>query len=372
MTRDRKALLLRVGIDRGTGGTLAPIFPDGTFEYVPIPEECGTNSTDTYATLRARGGGSLARFLPARLAGLHPHIDPDFHAMTYGDAAPRKRFQLNRLCPGDLLVFYAGLTPVPPVDTPRLFVVGYLEVKNVHRLTASDVRFNRDLRSRFGETAHFARRVPDRALTLIEGSKNRSRLLARALPLADGRQCLLPDLAAFGYCGSLVRAVGHWVRGAAAVMALEAWLERGPAGLIGEQTRLLRVAPSAIRFARNPRDRGDLIVVDRRIRVGDWILSDQNSPTPCIAALARIGRVVEGSNGRRGFASLTWYFPDAATIAAPAGSQFGSVTERRVVRDPAVIRKIVSWMATHFRVGIHAGNGLNRTFAKMRGSIGAR
>jgi hypothetical protein len=34
----RKILLLRVGIDMGCGGTLGPIFQDGTFEYVPIPE----------------------------------------------------------------------------------------------------------------------------------------------------------------------------------------------------------------------------------------------------------------------------------------------------------------------------------------------
>jgi Nucleotide modification associated domain 3 len=41
----RKALLLRVGIDRGTGGGLGPIFPDGTFEYVPIPERKRTRIT---------------------------------------------------------------------------------------------------------------------------------------------------------------------------------------------------------------------------------------------------------------------------------------------------------------------------------------
>lgn len=33
-----KAMLLRVGIDKGCGGVLAPIFEDGSFEYIPIPE----------------------------------------------------------------------------------------------------------------------------------------------------------------------------------------------------------------------------------------------------------------------------------------------------------------------------------------------
>jgi len=31
-----KAMLLRVGIDKGTDGILAPIFNDRTFEYIPI------------------------------------------------------------------------------------------------------------------------------------------------------------------------------------------------------------------------------------------------------------------------------------------------------------------------------------------------
>lgn len=121
----RKALLLRVGIDRGTGGALAPIFADGRFEYVPIPEPGATGYPSTFAALPARCGGSLAVFVPRRTAGLHPHIDPDFVAWTYGDAAPNKRCQLLRLGPGDPLVFYAGLEPRPAEDIPRLYVIGW-------------------------------------------------------------------------------------------------------------------------------------------------------------------------------------------------------------------------------------------------------
>lgn len=353
---------MRVGIDRGTGGALAPVFPDGTFEYVPIPEECRTTLRSTYAGLRARDGGSLARFLPARLAGLHPHIDPDFRAMTYGDAAPRKRMQLNHLCPGDLLVFYAGLMPVPSVDAPRLFVVGYLEVKRVYRLAAVDIRTNRNLRNRFGETAHFKRRIPDRALTLVEGSRRRSRLLAHALLLGDGRQCLLADLATFGYRGSLVRAVGHWIRDAAAVTALEDWLQRGPVSLVGEHARLLQVAPSTVRPAGKLREHGDLIVTDQRVRVGDWIFSERKVPTAGIAALARIGRVAEDSNGRRGFSSMFWYFSGGAAAGAKGGSALGAGIECRApIENPVAIRKMVSWISTRFRAGVHASNGPGRT-----------
>jgi hypothetical protein len=43
-----KALLLRVGIDKGCGGTLAPILDDGSFEFVPIPESVPAPGASTY------------------------------------------------------------------------------------------------------------------------------------------------------------------------------------------------------------------------------------------------------------------------------------------------------------------------------------
>lgn len=42
-------MLLRVGIDKGCGGALSPIFKDGSFEYIPIPElDHDTRETRTY------------------------------------------------------------------------------------------------------------------------------------------------------------------------------------------------------------------------------------------------------------------------------------------------------------------------------------
>jgi hypothetical protein len=84
-----KALLLRVGKDRGTGGALGPIFDNGTFEYVPIPEPEPTHERRCDKTLLGQHGWQLADYLPRKLAALHPHIDPDFKAGSYDDAAPR-------------------------------------------------------------------------------------------------------------------------------------------------------------------------------------------------------------------------------------------------------------------------------------------
>jgi hypothetical protein len=82
LTTQRKALLLRVGIDRGTGRALSPIFADGAFEYVPIPEAEPTRFPRSFTSLPARHGGTLAAFVPSRITGLPAHIDPDFDALT--------------------------------------------------------------------------------------------------------------------------------------------------------------------------------------------------------------------------------------------------------------------------------------------------
>lgn len=278
----RHALLLRVGIDRGNGGALSPIFADGSFEYVPMPETEPTQCPLTFATLSSRSGQSLAAFVPRRIADRPVHIDPDFEHLTYGDAASHKRRQLLHLKPGDLLVFYAGFEPWPHDDKPRLSAIGWFEVKAVHRLTAQQISTDPALRQRFGQTAHFLRHPPDQELALIEGEPRNSRFLDHAAPLGDGEDRLLPDLAAFGYCGSLRRAVGHWLHGPA-VAALHERLHHGPASLIDDATRIFSVAAADVQTTSGHR-RGDLTVVNAQAGIGDWVFSQND----CIFVLARI------------------------------------------------------------------------------------
>lgn len=60
-----KAMLLRVGIDKGAGGALGPIFEDGSFEYVPIPEDDPESIEDrTYKNTIGRAGKPLSTYLP--------------------------------------------------------------------------------------------------------------------------------------------------------------------------------------------------------------------------------------------------------------------------------------------------------------------
>jgi len=130
-----KSLLLRVGIDKGCGGCLAPILRDGSFEYIPIPEEQATTEDRLYKTLHGRHQQSLSPYLPRRLHSKVPHYDPEFETFTYGDPARNKSRQLSKLLPGDLLVFYTGLEPHDKEDLSRLFIIGYFTIARIHDFT---------------------------------------------------------------------------------------------------------------------------------------------------------------------------------------------------------------------------------------------
>ena len=58
-----KVVLLRVGIDTGSGGIHGPLFQDGTFEYIPMQDEFGVDSR-TYGNVTGRYGKKLVEFFP--------------------------------------------------------------------------------------------------------------------------------------------------------------------------------------------------------------------------------------------------------------------------------------------------------------------
>lgn len=104
-----------------------------------MPETVPTRLPLTYATLPRQYVPSLVSLLPARFAQCYPQLDPDFAAVTYGDAALGKRRQLSRLARDDWIVFSGGLAPSPPYYRPHLFAIGRLRVAAVHRLTAREL-----------------------------------------------------------------------------------------------------------------------------------------------------------------------------------------------------------------------------------------
>ncbi len=207
------ALLLRVGIDSGCGGTLGPIFPDGTFEYVPIPESSQYLSPRSlyFRDLPARHGGMLAQYVPAKYREAAAHYDPEFETFTYGDPTRNKRAQLLRLDDGDLLVFYAGLSPVESRAASRLYIIGYFTVASVESISAANSWPPPNFSHLLGN-AHLRRNRPDDGLVVVCGHARASRLLDRAIAISDEAQTATTEVEnRIGVHGSLKRAIGRWV-----------------------------------------------------------------------------------------------------------------------------------------------------------------
>lgn len=154
-----KAVLLRVGIDSGSGGIQGPLFEDGSFEYICIPDKKGV-SVHTYGSLLGRNGTPHSDCFPVRkrkgIADQHVHLDPEFETFTYGDPTTPKR-SLRTLDQGDYLIFYAGLqrwdndTGWNRGSARALYIIGYFVVE----MAGMAVDFSKaTLQAEFGQNFH--------------------------------------------------------------------------------------------------------------------------------------------------------------------------------------------------------------------------
>ena len=142
----KQVVLLRVGVDAGCGGIQGPLFKDGTFAFVCIPDSKGV-SVHTYGNMIGRDGTAPVRYFPesrrGRMAAQTVHVDPEWETFTYGDPTTPKR-SLRNLRPGDFLVFYCGLQEWDADGgwnrdhRPALYLAGYFEVALAGMASAFD------------------------------------------------------------------------------------------------------------------------------------------------------------------------------------------------------------------------------------------
>ena len=174
----KQVVLLRVGIDSGSGGIQGPLFKDDTFEFVCIPDNKGV-SVHTYGNLCGKNGRLLVDYFPEtrrqRMADQHIHVDPEWETFTYGDPTTPKK-SLRTLKPGDLLVFYCGLQDWDAKNgwneehRPALYLAGIFEVALAGMAADFDKRV---LTRQFGKNFHvryptvFERQKED--LVLVKG-----------------------------------------------------------------------------------------------------------------------------------------------------------------------------------------------------------
>ncbi|HVP52940.1 MAG TPA: hypothetical protein VMT05_12555 [Terriglobales bacterium] len=185
-----QVVLLRVGIDTGSGGIHGPLFRDGSFEYIPIPDRFRDKGVDsrTYGNTRGRNAQTLVDYFPQarreKLSGQCIHFDPEFETFTYGDPTPPKA-SLRRLSEGSLLVFYAGLEGWDFHCEPALYIIGYFEVARAGLATSYS---RAELAGMFRNNFHVMHgevfEEQKGRLVLVKGNGN-SRLLTKAVRISS-------------------------------------------------------------------------------------------------------------------------------------------------------------------------------------------
>ncbi len=170
-------------------GLISPLFDDGTFEFLPIPE--GDRNLDRYANtvhyrdLRSRSepNRDLLRYVPERLWNAACHNDPEFETLTYGDTGKGRAANLNHMKIGDVLLFLARLVPRAAGKESGFYLVGGISVDSVAGNVTQPL--TGQAAQRFARNAHVIRA---RCTGIwdgfwVFGGSSRSRRFERAVPV---------------------------------------------------------------------------------------------------------------------------------------------------------------------------------------------
>ena len=178
-----KVAMVRIGIDTGAGGIHGPLFQDGTFEYIPIPDGYGIDNR-TYSNTSGQHGRTLIEYFPkskyTKMSHQSIHFDPEFTTFTYGDPTVPKS-GLRHLEIGDYLIFYCGLEGWDHKNEPALYLMGYFEISTAGYASEFTTAQIHEL---FDENFHVRHRSiyekQKNKLVLVKGSHN-SRILSKAV-----------------------------------------------------------------------------------------------------------------------------------------------------------------------------------------------
>jgi len=185
-----------VGADDSNVNAHGPLYADGRFEYVPIPEKVPeTDEPETFGSWSLRYDDRRAADLTNRLdtypedgdarvvrdeavADWPLHRDPNFEALTYGEHREGFGQYVSRLAvlePGDVVAFYTSLVETDSERKHR-YLVGYFTVDERTVIEPGDPpATKREKLARHPENAHVKRAedgVPfydDKRLVVLAG-----------------------------------------------------------------------------------------------------------------------------------------------------------------------------------------------------------
>lgn len=155
--------------DASRRGLRSPIFPDGTFEFVPIKERVEVAKypgIPTYQSLKCWTGRAknLAAFIPARYSHYGVHADPEFDTFTYGDVLSPRAANLKKITQGDQLWFLGrlwGNDGKQWTGESNFYFIGLIEVEQNILISAGTTpqMITPDIRQRMEANAHYRRLV---------------------------------------------------------------------------------------------------------------------------------------------------------------------------------------------------------------------
>ena len=139
-----RVFLANVGANASHAPVVSPLYPDGTFDLIPIPEFNSRFKLSClrYCDLHWNRGLLVHQILGARRWKWHCHNDPDLDNGVYGDLpeSSTRAAALRSARPGDLLGFFGRLRPVgarlgsPPAG---FYILGSFRIRSVFRPVAS-------------------------------------------------------------------------------------------------------------------------------------------------------------------------------------------------------------------------------------------
>ncbi len=135
-----KGCIVNVGVNASHGSIRSPLFPNGRFILLPIPERKGFENCPeilTYSDILKDTGSLRKRILPSRHFNTKVHNDPEFETYTYGDypGSVPKASKLKRLGTGDYIFFLSRLVEFDgeAYGTAGFYIVGYLRIERIFR-----------------------------------------------------------------------------------------------------------------------------------------------------------------------------------------------------------------------------------------------
>jgi hypothetical protein len=203
------AIAINVAANTNDPGFRGPVWPDGTFEYIPIPESEPAVDPPTYGDLTTH----LETPIPEDLQDQPVHLDPEFpeypccERYTYGDEHGIKAGPLSDLTAGEYVFFYATLSVQSPADwLPQrwgAFLIGQFRLAQDALTGEEYAALDSDGQAPFANNAHVRRETRPKGGSRTDERRRRESVDARVFLLGD------PDASAlYDHCIPLSRPTG--------------------------------------------------------------------------------------------------------------------------------------------------------------------